>query len=117
MVKSFTSLFILWAHSIILVTASPLAGEIKGDSTLYKRPHSSLHPLNMRDDNAFAEPFLANKSSIHDQASEPKDNPQGDLRPSDDISPFDKIPRAFIETKCDAGKNLRSETPGRRLSW
>ncbi|KAI4114600.1 MAG: hypothetical protein LQ338_007981 [Usnochroma carphineum] len=70
----------------------------------------------MRDDNAFAEPFLANKSSIHDQASEPKDNPQGDLRPSDDISPFDKIPRAFIETKCDAGKNLRSETPGRRLN-
>jgi hypothetical protein len=68
-----------WAYLLMLTTANPLFAEKNGKNTIYKRQPSPVDPLVARRE-PYSWPFPANKSSIVDQASEPKDNPPQDLQ-------------------------------------
>lgn len=82
----------------MLTTASLLLAETKGKHTVYRRQSSTTYSW----------PFLGNQSSIVDKASEPKDNPPQDLEvTAEPVGTAGKIPRNFIETKCDAGKKFK----------
>ncbi|KAI9764588.1 MAG: hypothetical protein M1840_008317 [Geoglossum simile] len=96
-----------WACLLMLTTASALLAEKDGKYTIYKRQSSSVDPLVERAD-PFTWPFPANKSSIVDQASEPKDNPPQDLQVTvKPVSTTGQIPRKFIEEKCDNDKKSK----------
>ena len=98
---AWSSALTAFVYLIAVAPGNPLRSECKGKHTLYTRGLPFAGTLSSRDDPAVW-PWPANNSTIVDGASKPNMPPQNLTFSNSPASNRGRIPRKFIEKKCDA---------------